>query len=412
MDKVRSDEQYGPLASEILDILAYFAPDKIAREIFLNSVSDYKKKQLKLAIRLLVRYSMVGGEQNQSVLNVHRLVQKVTELKLQEKGREEDTLRKVLELINSGDLAKDSKIHVASIWGHASKHSRLVDDFYFNSSCMCRGALFIRKITPLHLLADSGDYKAISAIVTHIERHYPGKLVRTVNVKDNHGQTPLHIAARSGSLNIVKYLINKSADINAKDKYDNTPLHLAADTGEFDIVKYLIIKGNNINAEGERGWTPLHIAAKNGELNMVEYLVKKYANIDAKDNYGGTPLHLAAELGEFSIVKYLINKGAYVDARDGWYRTPLFYAADSRKLDVVKYLAKKNANVNAKDENGSTPLYLASMKGKADVVKVLLKYDADVNAKNNEGKTALYYAAKYNHQELVELLLAHGASYY
>lgn len=67
MDKVRSDEQYGPLASEILDVLAYFAPDKIAREIFLNSVSDYKKKQLKLAIRLLVRYSMVGGEQNQSV---------------------------------------------------------------------------------------------------------------------------------------------------------------------------------------------------------------------------------------------------------------------------------------------------------------------------------------------------------
>ncbi|MGL5029764.1 MAG: ankyrin repeat domain-containing protein [Wolbachia pipientis] len=330
-------KEYGFEALSILEIMAYLAPDNIRiKEIFSKLITDDKAK-LWNAVELLNRYSMI--KLREGVVNIHRLVQEVTRLKLQEKGRREKVLRKALELVNSGDLAIDNFIHVASIWGYASKHSRLVDDFYFNSSCMCRGALFIRKITPLHLLADSGDYKAISAIVTHIERHYPGKLVRTVNVKDNHGQTPLHIAARSGSLNIVKYLINKSADINAKDKYDNTPLHLAADTGEFDIVKYLIIKGNNINAEGERGWTPLHIAAKNGELNMVEYLVKKYANIDAKDNYGGTPLHLAAELGEFSIVKYLINKGAYVDARDGWYRTPLFYAADSRKLDVVKYLA-------------------------------------------------------------------------
>ncbi|MBA8755757.1 hypothetical protein HCR15_01075 [Wolbachia pipientis] len=330
-------KEYGFEALSILEIMAYLAPDNIRiKEIFSKLITDDKAK-LWNAVELLNRYSMI--KLREGVVNIHRLVQEVTRLKLQEKGRREKVLRKALELVNSGDLAIDNFIHVASIWGYASKHSRLVDDFYFNSSCMCRGALFIKKITPLHLLADSGDYKAISAIVTHIERHYPGKLVRTVNVKDNHGQTPLHIAARSGSLNIVKYLINKSADINAKDKYDNTPLHLAADTGEFDIVKYLIIKGNNINAEGERGWTPLHIAAKNGELNMVEYLVKKYANIDAKDNYGGTPLHLAAELGEFSIVKYLINKGAYVDARDGWYRTPLFYAADSRKLDVVKYLA-------------------------------------------------------------------------
>ncbi|GFR03924.1 ankyrin repeat domain protein [Trichonephila clavata] len=214
MDKVRSDEQYGPLASEILDVLAYFAPDKIAREIFLNSVSDYKKKQLKLAIRLLVRYSMVGGEQNQSVLNVHRLVQEVTELNLQKEGREEEVLRKALELINSGNIVKDSTIHVASIWGYASKYGKLIDDFYFSSSYVHGEPLFIKKSAPLHFLAVSGDYEAISAIITHIERHYPGELVKTVNVKDNLGQTPLHHASYNGNLRVVEYLISKGADIN------------------------------------------------------------------------------------------------------------------------------------------------------------------------------------------------------
>ncbi|WP_261983855.1 ankyrin repeat domain-containing protein [Wolbachia pipientis] len=409
-----AQKECGFEALSILEIMAYLAPDKIhIEEIFSKLIADDEEK-LWNAVKLLDRYSMI--DLKEGVANIHRLVQKVTELNLQKEGREEDTLRKVLELINSGDLAKDSKIHVASIWGHASKHSRLVDDFYFNSSYMCRGALFIRKITPLHLLADSGDYKAISAIVTHIERHYPGKLVRTVNVKDNHGQTPLHIAARSGSLNIVKYLINKSADINAKDKYDNTPLHLAADTGEFDIVKYLIIKGNNINAEGERGWTPLHIAAKNGELNMVEYLVKKYANIDAKDNYGGTPLHLAAYVGELGIVEYLINEDAHVDARDEHYRTPLFFAAESGKLNAVKCLIEKGADVNARDEYDAVPLhlavYIATFSRDLRMVEYMIKKGAYINAKNKNGETPLHYSVSfgsYSSYNIVEYLIQENA---
>ncbi|WCR59442.1 MAG: Phosphocholine transferase AnkX [Wolbachia endosymbiont of Ctenocephalides felis wCfeF] len=370
-----AQKECGSEALNVLEIMAYLAPDKIyIEEIFSKLVTNNEEK-LWSAVELLDRYSII--DLKEGVANIHRLVQRVTELSLQKEGREEEVLRKALELISSDDLAQDSISHVASIWGYSSKHSRLIDDFYFSSSYTCRGVLFIRKNAPLHLLAANDDYEAISTIIPHIERHYPSKLREIVNVENNCGQTPLHIAAENGWLNIVKYLIDKDA---------------------------------NINAKGEYGWTPLHIAAKNGKLDMIKYLTNKGANINAKDECYSTPLHLVAELGELSIVEYLINKGAYVDARDGWYRTPLFYAADSGKLGVAEYLVEKNANVNARDEYGSTPLYLATMKGKVDVVKILLKYDADVNAENNEGITVLYCATIGENLAVVEHLIERGAN--
>ncbi|WP_065106796.1 MULTISPECIES: ankyrin repeat domain-containing protein [unclassified Wolbachia] len=395
MDKVRSDEQYGPLASEILDILAYFAPDKIAREIFLNSVSDYKKKQLKLAIRLLVRYSMVGGEQNQSVLNVHRLVQKVTELKLQEKGREEEVLRKVLELVKSGNIAIS---HIVSIWEYASKYGKLIDDFYF------RPIYSEQKYTPLHLLAESGDYEAVEILLTHIEERHTGRLSKVVNAKDEDGYTPLHLAIYSGKLDAVKYLISKGADINAKDKYGNTPLHMAAGGEKLDIVEHLTRNGADVNAEDKYDETPLCVAIRSGKLEIVKYFFNKGADID---KYDGTILHLAVCNEKPDIVEYLISKGVDVNAK--YHKMPLHLAA-SRGLGRAIFFIQKGSNINTKSKNGNTSLHLAAIVGRVDIAKILLKHNADVNTKNNEEKTALHYAAKYNHQELVELLLAHGAS--
>jgi hypothetical protein len=106
----------------------------------------------------------------EGIVNIHRLVQEVTRLKLQEQGQEEEVLRKVLGLINSGDLAQDSISHVASIWRYSSKHSRLIDNFCFNS------IYGKRKYTPLHSLAVSGDYQAIKAILTRIGEKCPDKL--------------------------------------------------------------------------------------------------------------------------------------------------------------------------------------------------------------------------------------------
>lgn len=279
-------KECGLEALNVLEIMAYLAPDKICiEEIFSKLVTDNEEK-LWSAVELLDRYSII--DLKEGVANIHRLVQKITELSLQKEGREEETLRKALESINSGDLAQDSMSHVASIWGYSSKHSRLIDDFYFN-------AIYgRRKYAPLHSLAASGDYQAIKAILTRIGKKCPDKLYSIINANNKYDGTPLHLAVENGKLNVVEYLVSKGANINAK-KSGWAPLHIAA-IGKLDIVKYLIDKGADVNTKNKYGVTVLHRAVYHEKLNVVEYLVNKGANINANavgPFFSGTPLHFA-----------------------------------------------------------------------------------------------------------------------
>ncbi|WP_264731809.1 ankyrin repeat domain-containing protein [Wolbachia endosymbiont (group A) of Sphaerophoria taeniata] len=86
INKIENYKEYGQLALNILNIMAYFASENISRAMFL-SLAGGNEEQLKSAVHLLINYSMVNGEKEQSVLSIHRLVQEVTRLKLQEQQR-------------------------------------------------------------------------------------------------------------------------------------------------------------------------------------------------------------------------------------------------------------------------------------------------------------------------------------
>ena len=58
-----------------------------------------------------------------------------------------------------------------------------------------------------------------------------------MNVKDNQGLTPLHIAVANSHKDIAELLISKGADVNAKDKESYTPLHFAYDLSIINLLK-------------------------------------------------------------------------------------------------------------------------------------------------------------------------------
>ena len=60
-----------------------------------------------------------------------------------------------------------------------------------------------------------------------------------MNRRDDEGNTVLIEAASCGHLEIVKYLIEKGADINAKNRNGNTALVEATSKGHLEIVKLL-----------------------------------------------------------------------------------------------------------------------------------------------------------------------------
>lgn len=73
------------------------------------------------------------------------------------------------------------------------------------------------------------------------------------------GQTDLHIAAGEGSLQkCIKILGNKQTDIiTARDENGWQAIHEAARGGHLDVLKYLIEKGADVTAKTSEGGTPL-----------------------------------------------------------------------------------------------------------------------------------------------------------
>ena len=56
-----------------------------------------------------------------------------------------------------------------------------------------------------------------------------------------------------------------------------TVIHRAAESGSLDMVEYLVEKkGANPKAASKDGWTVLHRAAESGNLKLVQYLVNKH----------------------------------------------------------------------------------------------------------------------------------------
>ncbi len=79
-----------------------------------------------------------------------------------------------------------------------------------------------------------------------------------MNAKSSVSETPLHIAAKGGFVEIVKYLLSSGADVNAKGRGRDTPLHIAA-KGGVEIVKHLLSSGADVSAK-RWGKTPLDYA--------------------------------------------------------------------------------------------------------------------------------------------------------
>jgi hypothetical protein len=122
LEKIKQNK-YGQQALEVLETIAYFAPDNIPINIFLELVKGDTEK-LGSILQLPTQYSMYKLEPG--IINIHRLVQQILRLRLQEQQNEKETLRKALEFIITPiekRTADGSKCltHAISVWNYAIK---------------------------------------------------------------------------------------------------------------------------------------------------------------------------------------------------------------------------------------------------------------------------------------------------
>ncbi|XP_028413368.1 2-5A-dependent ribonuclease-like [Dendronephthya gigantea] len=231
-----------------------------------------------------------------------------------------------------------------------------------------------------------------------------------VNGKDTDGCTALRSAVTEGKQEMVNYLVENHADINNKDTNGWTVLHYAVSEGTLGMVKYLVDHSADVNGKSAQGWTVMHYAVTEGTLEMVKYLVKHHADINGKNNNGCTVLNSAVNEGKVEMVKYLVELDSNEESKRIDVTTSLEAAVRGGLLDIVKYLVEKGADVNGKVAGGFSVLHAAFNADELKVVKYLVEQGADITLKteidfHTLGIKILRRAVEKNSVDLVNILL-------
>lgn len=70
--------------------------------------------------------------------------------------------------------------------------------------------------------------------------------------------TPLHAAASSGQITVVKFLLEYQVEVDAVNVHGNTALHIACLNGQDPVVTELLQFGASINSVNHRGMVSNH----------------------------------------------------------------------------------------------------------------------------------------------------------
>lgn len=247
----------------------------------------------------------------------------------------------------------------------------------------------------------------------------------TADVADDHQITPLMYAAEIGSVDAMRLLLDRGADVNAQNAYGSTALMWSV--SDPAKVRLLLDHGAQVNTTAKSGRTALIIAAfTNPSAEVVRLLLAKDAKVGVMDVRHVTPVNAATFANDTATIRLLLDAGADIDTPDTFIGlTPLMNAAGNRNVEAVKLLVAKGAKVNAVSKTeglpkiqtgtvefgGWTPLLMASAFGPPEAVQVLLDAGARVDAQDYRGFTPLMLAVgtdRYD-RRIVNLLMAHGA---
>lgn len=238
------------------------------------------------------------------------------------------------------------------------------------------------------------------------------------------GLTALHFAAREGSLEAARVLVEGGANLNQLSEADkSSPLVTAASNGHYELGKFLLDNGADPNLANDDGLTPL------------------YATIEtqfAPTSWSPTRLTDQERVTYLELMKALLARGAEPNARlkkKLWFRpsdhddvwigtagtTAFWRAAFANDVDAMRLLVTAGADPNIASFEENTPLMAAAGLGwtanlhrtvadsRIAAVNLCLELGANLNATDIFSYTALHGAAYRGDNELVKFLVEKGA---
>ena len=183
----------------------------------------------------------------------------------------------------------------------------------------------------------------------------------------------IHTAIQEDDIARVKEILKSNPDaINepADNQFHELPIHMAAKTGNLEILRILIEAGTPVDAGDCDNSTALGIAGMRKHTEMVTFLLEQGANVNHRDRKADTPLSFASYAGNEEVIQLLLDAGA-----DLYYRSPdgetLLRRACQRNVPMLaRYILENGTDLETQSNGGATPLGYAALSNNPDIVKI------------------------------------------
>lgn len=243
----------------------------------------------------------------------------------------------------------------------------------------------------LHLAAEHGYLQVCDALLAN---------KAFINSKSRVGRTALHLAAMNGYSHLVKFLVqDHGAAIDVLTLRKQTPLHLAAGAGQLEVCKLLLELGASIDATDDQGQKPIHAAAMNNYAEVAQLFLQRHPSlVMACTKDGNTCAHIAAMQGSVRVIEELMkfDRQGVISARNKLTEaTPLQLAAEGGHAEVVRALVRAGASCADENRAGFTAVHLAAQHGHGQVLEVMRSSQSLRISSKKLGVTALHVAAYF-----------------
>jgi ankyrin repeat protein len=232
---------------------------------------------------------------------------------------------------------------------------------------------------------------------------------------------PVHLAAREGHLEIVRFLADRGG-VNPKYKtypYNEPLVTVAADRGYGEIAEILRAKALEVDPDRpeeevkhieyetdfERRRFQRLVGAN--ALSAVEAMLEKRPELatDPFTFWSEGVLSMPANPGDRAMLELLLRYGARVPDMTKWGREYYF-----KRHNIAAFLMDAGMNPNHMNCHRTTLLHGMAQLGEVRKATLLLDHGADINALDDEFRsTPLGLAARWGQRKMVTLLLDRGA---
>lgn len=132
---------------------------------------------------------------------------------------------------------------------------------------------------------------------------------------------------------VKSFLQENSIDI--EDEYSRSPLINAVISGNTDLIKWLIEKDADVNKRDTNGWTALFFAAQEADAETVRLLLEHDADPNIQDNHGNvaafTILRKWKGGKNFDSLKEIVKHGANLKINNNYDKNPFEIIPESIK---------------------------------------------------------------------------------